>query len=146
LFAFPRHLAGRRGQLAGRQGLAGRGPPLGRLTTARTRDRWVRGPAGGVLGGVLFEEPSGQFLGQGGGALLALVEGDQLILLVGIEHEFKDGLGLLEPLPAEAVAGGAASHGKRWGKEIQANRSTPGHLTRPAQLQKREWTRARRRR
>jgi hypothetical protein len=63
------------------------------------------------VGDVLFEEPGNHFLGQGTGPFLALIEGNQLVLLVGIKHEFENGFGLLEPLLTETVAaGGAAVH------------------------------------
>lgn len=67
---------------------------------------------------MLFEEPGGELLGQGTGPCLALIEGDQLRLLVGIEQQFKDRFGLLEPLLAETVARrGTATHGSpSWGK------------------------------
>jgi hypothetical protein len=138
LFTLQGDLAGRRGQLPGRQGLAGRRPPLRRLAAARTNGRRAGGPNGGIFGGVLFEQPSGQFVGHGAGTAFALVEGDQLLLLVGIEHEFESGFGLVQPLTAELVAGGGVgSHGSpSW--EERATGNTASHLTRSAQLQKRE--------
>ena len=101
--------------------MAGRCPPLGRLAAAWTRGRLVGGTDRRILGGVLFEQPSGQFLGQGAGAPLALVKGDELVLLVGIKHKFKDCLGLLEPLLTKTLAGveRVSSHAQHGGKGLR---------------------------
>jgi hypothetical protein len=53
---------------------------------------------GGVLGEMLPDEPGGELAGQRAGAALALVEGDEPVLLVGVEHQLEGGLGLLGPL------------------------------------------------
>lgn len=53
---------------------------------------------------MLLQQPDGQLTGERANPLLTLVEGDQLILLVRVEHEIKDRLGLLEPLLAQVVA------------------------------------------
>jgi hypothetical protein len=63
-------------------------------------------PRGGILGDVLLEQPGGELAGQRAGAALALVEGDEPVLLVGVEHQLEGGLGLLEPLALEALAPG----------------------------------------
>jgi hypothetical protein len=55
---------------------------------------------------VLLEEPGGELAGQRAGAALALVEGDESVLLVGVEHQLEGGLGLLEPQALEALAPG----------------------------------------
>jgi hypothetical protein len=61
---------------------------------------------GGVLGDALLDEPGGELARQRAGALLPLVEGDESVLLIGVEHQLEGGLGLLEPLPLEALAPG----------------------------------------
>jgi hypothetical protein len=61
---------------------------------------------GGVLGDVLLEEPGGELAGQRAGAALPLVEGDESVLLIGVEPQLEGGLGLLEPLSLEALAPG----------------------------------------
>ena len=98
--------------------MIGRGAPLRRLATTRAGDRRVRGSNRGILGGVLLQQPGGQFARQGAGAGFALVESHQLVLLVGVEHEFKDGLGLLQPLLTETVVCGGCgvAHGSRRGR------------------------------
>jgi hypothetical protein len=53
---------------------------------------------------VLLQQPNCQLTGECTSLLLTLVEGDESILLVRVEHEIKNGLGLLEPLLAQAVA------------------------------------------
>jgi hypothetical protein len=52
---------------------------------------------------VLFEEPHAQLAGEGDDPFLALVEGDQVFLLVLGEQQVEHGVGLLEPLLAEAL-------------------------------------------
>jgi hypothetical protein len=61
---------------------------------------------GRVLGDVLLDEPGGELAGQRAGAALALVEGDESVLLIGVEHQLEGGLGLLEPLSLEPLAPG----------------------------------------
>jgi hypothetical protein len=61
---------------------------------------------GGVLGEMLLEQPGGQLAGQRAGAALALVERDESVLLVGVEHQLEGGLGLLEPLALEPLVPG----------------------------------------
>jgi hypothetical protein len=61
---------------------------------------------GRVLGDVLLEEPGGPLAGQRAGPRLPLVEGDESVPLLGVEHQLEGGLGLLEPLPLEALAPG----------------------------------------
>jgi hypothetical protein len=62
---------------------------------------------------VLLEEPGGQVLPQFAGALLTLVEGDELALVFGSEHEVEGGGGMAEPAAAElfplGVGGSALS-------------------------------------
>jgi WD40 repeat protein len=60
---------------------------------------------------VLFEEPGGQFASEGGDTGFALVEGDELRLLVVVEEEVEGGLGLLQPLRAEAFTLGRCQGG-----------------------------------
>jgi hypothetical protein len=52
---------------------------------------------------VLLEEPGGQILPQFAGALLTLVEGDELVLVFGSEHEVEGGGSMAEPALAEFV-------------------------------------------
>jgi hypothetical protein len=59
---------------------------------------------GGILGDVLLDQPGGELAGQRAGAALPLIEGDEPVLLVGVEHQLEGGLGLLEPLSLEALA------------------------------------------
>jgi hypothetical protein len=61
---------------------------------------------GGILGDVLLEEPGGELAGERAGAPLPLIEGDEPVLLIGVEHQLEGGLGLLEPLSLEALASG----------------------------------------
>jgi hypothetical protein len=53
---------------------------------------------------VFLQQPNGQFTGECASLLFTLVEGEESILLVRVEHQIKDGLGLLKPLLAQAVA------------------------------------------
>jgi hypothetical protein len=60
--------------------------------------------SGPVLGvDVLLEEPGGQILPQFAGPLLTLVEGDELVLIFGSEHEVEGGGSMAEPALAEFV-------------------------------------------
>jgi hypothetical protein len=63
---------------------------------------------GRVLGDMLLDQPGGELAGQRAGAPFPLIEGDELILLIGIEHQLEDGLGLLEPLTPQALARGVS--------------------------------------
>jgi hypothetical protein len=73
---------------------------------------------------VLLQQPDGQLTGESANLLLTLVEGDELILLVRVEHEIKDRLGLLEPLLAQTLArrGWERGHGRTPGIEETASR------------------------
>ena len=55
---------------------------------------------------VLLEEPGGQITSQLAGAFLALVEGDELVLVFGAEHEVEGGGGMAEPALTEFVTSG----------------------------------------
>jgi hypothetical protein len=57
-----------------------------------------------VGGDVLLEEPSGQVASEFAGAPFALVEGDELFLALGIEHQLEGGLGVGEPAAAKGLA------------------------------------------
>lgn len=63
---------------------------------------------------MLLQQPDSQLTGERANPLLTLVEGDELILLVRVEHQIKDGLGLLEPLLAQTLArrGWGRGHGR----------------------------------
>jgi hypothetical protein len=61
---------------------------------------------GRILGDVPLDEPGGELAGQRAGAPVALVESDESVLLIGVEHQLEGGLGLLEPLSLEALAPG----------------------------------------
>ena len=55
---------------------------------------------------VLLEEPNGQIAAEFAGALFALIEGDQLILIASIEQEVESGGGVRKKALAEFLAGG----------------------------------------
>jgi hypothetical protein len=72
----------------------------------------VRVGAGlGVGVGVLLEEPGGQVAAEVAGPLLALVEGDELVLGAGVEQQVEGSGGVGEPAPAEFLPLGV---GGRW--------------------------------
>ena len=107
------HLPGPGGELPLRQGLVGFGEAVAcSATLGATRCRWGVG-AGLRLGvDVLLEEPGGQILPQFAGPLLTLVEGDELVLIFGSEHEVEGGG--TQPIPAESLlapSGASASFG-----------------------------------
>src|SRR5262249_3479445 len=77
--------------------------------------------------------------------LLALGEGRGGLRFAVGEVEVKDGLGLLQPLLAEACAGvrgagGALTHGNLLGEELGESYFPSSYP--PAQLHEREWTQA----
>jgi hypothetical protein len=53
-----------------------------------------------------FQEPSGQVTPQFAGPLLALVERDELVLVLGIEHQVESGGGVREETLAEFLVAG----------------------------------------
>ena len=65
---------------------------------------WLGGAGLGVGVDVLLEEPSGQVAAEFADALLALLEGDELFLVVGVEHQIEGGRGVGEPAPAKGFA------------------------------------------
>jgi hypothetical protein len=76
---------------------------------------------------VLLEEPGGQIASQLAGAFLALVEGDELVLVFGAEHEVEGGGGMAEPASAEFFTSGLGArlsiiHGSdsRWSQAMDS--------------------------
>jgi hypothetical protein len=133
-----------------RQGLVGFGEAVAcPATLGATRCRWGVG-AGLCLGvDVLLEEPGGQILPQFAGPLLTLVEGDELVLIFGSEHEVEGGGSMAEPALAEFVpldigVGLRIVHGgvSRWSRQ-----GTPdvGYPIPTERAQERDCTRRRRR-
>jgi hypothetical protein len=53
---------------------------------------------------VLLDEPGGEVAAEVEGARLALVEGHQVGLVVGVEHQVEGGRGVAEPAAAEFFA------------------------------------------
>lgn len=81
---------------------------------------------------VLLEEPGGQIASQFAGAFLALVEGDELVLVFGAEHEVEGGGGMAEPALAEFVTSGLGAglsviHGSdsRWSQSLSGKPVRP---------------------
>jgi hypothetical protein len=54
--------------------------------------------------GMLLDEPGGEVAAEVEGPQLALIEGHQVGLVVGVEHQVKGGGGVAEPAAAEFVA------------------------------------------
>jgi hypothetical protein len=50
---------------------------------------------------VLLQQPGLEVIDRFTGACLALVEGGEVGLMLGVEHEVEGGAGVREPLPAE---------------------------------------------
>ena len=50
---------------------------------------------------MLLEEPGGEIAAEFPGPFFALVEGDELVLVVGAEHQVESGGGVAEPALAE---------------------------------------------
>jgi hypothetical protein len=57
----------------------------------------------------VLKEPGGQIAAEFAGALLALVEGDQLVLIVGVEHEVESSGRVGEKALSEFLAAGVES-------------------------------------
>ncbi len=75
------------------------------MTTLGTKHLLVLGRPGLVVGvGMLLDQPGGQVASQLAGAGLALIEGDQIGLVIGVEHQVKGGGGLGEPAAAQVLA------------------------------------------
>jgi hypothetical protein len=65
---------------------------------------------------MLLQQPGGQILAEIDGALLALVKGDESVVLVVGEHAVEGGGGVLQPLPAQAL-------GRGWGGGVGVRHS-----------------------
>jgi hypothetical protein len=142
------HLPGPGGDPPLRQWFVGLGEEVAGLTALGAGGTLVRGGAGPGLGvEMLLKEPGTQVLPQFAGALLPLVEADELILGFGTEHEVKGGSGVAEPALAEFLAVGLGTgvriiHGdaSQW-----SCRQTPeaGYPIPTARPQERDCTRSR---
>jgi hypothetical protein len=54
---------------------------------------------------VLLEKPDGEVTAEFDGPLFALVEGHELVLVLGIEHQIEGGRGVVEPSLAKRRLG-----------------------------------------
>jgi len=139
------HFSGQGGEPSLGQRFARAGDPSARATALGTDDGLgLIGSGPGIGVDVLLEQPGGEVAAQLDGPLLPLVEGDELILVSGIEHQVEGGSGVGQPAPAQDRAGvlGLRSrviHGRP--PDDRANRTRiPGHHISTARAQKRECT------
>src|SRR5205807_8425750 len=88
LFAFEGYFPGPGGEGAsGKRVVGAREAPTG-LTALGTGGGLVRGWGGLGIGiDVLLQEPGGEILSELAGSFFALVEGDELVLDLGVEHQ-----------------------------------------------------------
>ena len=96
------------GDLSLGQGLVGPGEAMSgpaALGAGRCLGRVGAGLSVGV--NVLLEEPGGQIASQFAGAFLALVEGDELVLVLGAEHEVEGGAAVAEETLTEFLTVGS---------------------------------------
>lgn len=143
------HLSGQGGEPSLWQRFARAGGPSARATTLGAED--VRGPLrsnGGVGVEVLLEEPGREVTTEFDGPLLPLVEGHELILASGIEHQIEGGRGVSKPAPAESLLGiirwgGGVVHGclsKHSGQPgVDSQPSYPGGPSARTRLHPRDW-------
>ncbi len=68
----------------------------------------------GIAGGVLLQEPGGQFLAEVTGQVFPLRERDQLILLLGVKHAIESRRSLCEPALAELFPVSGRKGGIGW--------------------------------
>ena len=120
------HLPGPGGDPPLRQWLVGFGEAVAGLLLSAWATRavlWLRAERGlGV--DVLLEEPGGQVLPKLAGTSLTLIEADELVLVLGAEHEVEGGGGMVEPALPEFVTLGLGgglriAHGgtSRWSRQ-----------------------------
>lgn len=83
--------------------MAGAGDPSARPTALGTDDALglVR-PTVGIRVDVLLEKPDREVPAELDGPLFALVEGHELVLVLGIEHQIGGGRGVVEPSLAKS--------------------------------------------
>jgi hypothetical protein len=104
------HLPGQGGDPALGERFLGAGDPAARPPALGAGRGLVFGGAGQSIGvDVLLEQPGGQVAAQFAGAFFPLVEGDELVSGLGVEHEVERGRGVGQPSLAEGLAlGGGA--------------------------------------
>jgi hypothetical protein len=141
------HFSGQGGEPPLGQWFARAGDPSARATALGADDGpGLVGSGPGIGVDVLLEQPGRQVAAEFDGPLLPLVEGDELILVSGIEHQVEGGCGVGQPAPAQGRAGvlGLGSrviHGRP--PDDRANWARiPGIISRRPGAQKRECTRA----
>jgi hypothetical protein len=105
LLASQGHLPGEGGDLTLGERLIGLGDPsTGPATFGAERRAGLGGARLSVSVGVLLDEPGGEVSAEVVSTQLALVEGHQVGLVVGVEHQIKGGGGVAEPAAAKFFA------------------------------------------
>jgi hypothetical protein len=140
------HLPGEGGEPSLGQGLARAGDPSARAAALGTDDGLrLIGAGPGIGVDVLLEQPGRQVAAELDGPLLPLIEGDELILVSGIEHQVEGGCGVGQPALAKGRAAvlGLRSrivHGRPPDDRVNRTRILAYHIP-PARAQERDCTR-----
>lgn len=142
---FDRPSSGR--ELPAREAAAGWWHALGRLAALGAAGRRGVARAGlGIVGHMPFEQPGSQFLAEQAGPVLALAEGDELVLFGRGQHALKDvggrGQPLLPQLFPRVIQGRNRRSHRSASRRSDRSRASfiPLHATTPAAAQKRNCT------
>jgi hypothetical protein len=100
----------------------------------------------GVGVGVLLEDPDGQVAAEFAGTLLALVEGDELVLRGGVEHQVEGGGGMGQPTSTQLGTAGVGTRSSLvhdgYSKRRPRGSQTPGYPIPRQRAQERDCTHA----
>jgi hypothetical protein len=127
------------------QWFARAGDPSARATALGTDDGLgLVGAGPGIDADMLLEQPGGEVPAELDGPLLPLVKGDELILVLRIEHQVEGGCGVGQPALAKSCAwvlglGSRVAHGRPPGDRVNRTR-IPGHHIPAAGAQERDCT------
>jgi hypothetical protein len=104
LFALKGHLSGAGGDPALGQRIIGASDALARLAALGAGRRQAHAADMCIGLEMLLQEPDGQIASEVGGAFLPLIEGDELVLGLRVEHEVEGSSGLFDPPAPQFLA------------------------------------------
>jgi hypothetical protein len=139
------HFPGEGGEPSLGQAFARAGDPSARASALGTDDGLGLVGAGlRIDADMLLEQPGGEITAELDGPLLSLIKGDELILVLRIEHQVEGGCGLGQPALAKGRArihglGLRVAHGRPPGDGVNRTR-IPGYHIPAAGAQERDCT------
>lgn len=104
LFALEGHLSGAGGDPALGQRIVGAGDALARLAALGAGRRQAHAADMRIRLEMLLQEPDGQIASEVGGTFFPLIEGDELVLGLSVEHEVEGSGGLFDPPAPQFLA------------------------------------------